>query len=696
MNRRKKSALFSATLAGVGLVAGSVIALTSNTHAAEEVNFDEMSVDDISEVISKSAEVPADSVSESLKTKTIIVDVPDVSVLENDPTIVKFERTLAGKYIVEYKTIEDTAKGYESISNADDSSAILNLKLKGNRFKFTGDKEGAQAWGVKSMKMDVYADSLESKTNTVSVAVLDSGINKNHEVFSESSQYDRLDFTLAHDYVNDDNDPTDDDGHGTMVSGTIAESTPKNVKIIPIKVLDNKGDGNFNDLFDALSDIAGKVDIINMSLGIEQKDLPAEAMQYIDQEMAAAKAKGTILVAAAGNESADSIDYPAAAPACISATSVNSSNQFSSEFSNHGVRADFATPGEDLILPAYDDNEDYYIHVDGTSFSSPFLAAAIANIKMEYPSASYNEVYEHLKLNAEDLGNPGWDEYYGWGSVSFHVNKYADLKINSVTVPTEWTNEDVTVTINASSSAYNIQKSFVGEGTIVATPTAWTNLTTAGKTIAEKKTVSKNGTYTVWLKNSNNETAYKTFTVNKIDKTKPALETNIKASEITENGVTLSVTVNENESGLDRIDWYYKKADDEKYTKVSDTITSSSLSAMAVTKSHKLSDIEGGEYSAYAEIFDKAGNKVTSATITFTVEEDGEDVGGDPVVPETPTDPTPSDPGATETPEGDTPRPVNGGNVANPKTDSQSILPVSIAGGAFLLAGAFVAIRRRR
>jgi len=101
MNRRKKSALFSATLAGVGLVAGSVIALTSNTHAAEEVNFDEMSVDDISEVISKSAEVPADSVSESLKTKTIIVDVPDVSVLENDPTIVKFERTLAGKYIVE-------------------------------------------------------------------------------------------------------------------------------------------------------------------------------------------------------------------------------------------------------------------------------------------------------------------------------------------------------------------------------------------------------------------------------------------------------------------------------------------------------------------------------------------------------------------------------------------------------------------
>ena len=109
MNRRKKSALFSATLAGVGLVAGSVIALTSNTHAAEEVNFDEMSVDDISEVISKSAEVPADSVSESLKTKTIIVDVPDVSVLENDPTIVKFERTLAGKYIVEYKTVEDTA-----------------------------------------------------------------------------------------------------------------------------------------------------------------------------------------------------------------------------------------------------------------------------------------------------------------------------------------------------------------------------------------------------------------------------------------------------------------------------------------------------------------------------------------------------------------------------------------------------------
>lgn len=695
MNRRKKSALFSATLAGVGLVAGSVIALTSNTHAAEEVNFDGMSVEDISEVISKKAEMSADSVSESLQTKTIIVDVPDVSVLENDPTIVKFERTLAGKYIVEYKTVEDTAKGYEVISNADDSSAILNFKLKSNRFKFTGDKEGAQAWGVKTMKMDVYADSLESKTNKVTVAVLDSGINKDHEVFSESSQYDRLDFTYAYDYVNDDNDPADDNFHGTMVAGTVAESTPKNVKIIPIKVLDDEGSGDFSWLFSALSDIAGKVDIINMSLGIEQKDLTATQMQYIDAEMAAAKAKGSILVAAAGNESADSIDYPAAAPACISATSVNSSNQFSSSFSNHGVRADFATPGEDLILPAYDDNENYYIHIDGTSFSSPFLAAAIANIKMEYPSAAQGEIYDHLKLNAEDLGDAGWDEYYGWGSVSFHVNKYADLKINSVTVPTEWTNEDVTVTVNASSSAYDIQKNVLGEGTIVTTPTTWTNITTAGKTIAEKKTISKNGTYTIWLKNSNNETAYKTFTVNKIDKTKPALTTNIKASDITEDSVTLSVSVNENESGLDKIDWYYKKSSDSKYTKVSDTISSSSLSAMAVTKTHKLSDLEGGEYTAYAEIFDKAGNKVTSATITFTVEADGEEVGGDPVVPETPTDPTPSEPGNPEKPEGDTPKPVDGG-VANPKTDSQSILPVSIAGGAFLLAGAFVAIRRRR
>lgn len=64
-------------------------------------------------------------------------------------------------------------------------------------------------------------------------------------------------------------------------------------------------------------------------------------------------------------------------------------------------------------MPAYDDNENYYINIKGTSFSSPFLAAAIANIKMEYPSASQQEVFEYLKLNAEDLGDAGWDEYYG-------------------------------------------------------------------------------------------------------------------------------------------------------------------------------------------------------------------------------------------------------------------------------------------
>ncbi len=678
MNRRKKSALFSVSIASVGLVAGSLLVLSNNTRA-EQLEFSAMSLSEASEILSKELKISKESVSEALATKQIIAKISDESILENDPTIVKYDRVLNGYYIIEYRTASEAATGYKELKDNDQAkNVILNQTLEVSATSVSSEN---LAWGVNTMKLNEYASDLSSKNNIVTVAVLDTGIRADHEAFTENSLKDRLSMDLAYDFYNNDESPDDDYGHGTMVAGVIAESTPNNVKIIPIKVGGgDNGSVPATSFVYGLDRVAGKVDIINMSFGWEQKDVSADFMAGVDDVMNQVKELGTISVAAAGNEKASTIDYPAAAPAVISATSVGQANTFSTRFSNHGSRADFAAPGESLILPDFN-GTNTYVSANGTSFSSPFVAAAIANILVENPSYTQEQVYDYLKLNAEDLGEAGWDEYYGWGSLSFHVNRYADLTISNIVVPNDWVNEDVEISLNASSSAYNINKGVLGSGNVLTTPTAWTDITTPAKTLSETITISENGTYTVWLKNSNNETASKSFEVSKIDKDAPVIQTALKASDITEDSFKLSIAVIENGSGVKKIEWKYKLDEDDEYTTVTDDFSSSagSASVLSTTKSHVFTDVESGEYNAYAVIYDYAGNSVTGEKLNFTISEEGGEFGGETLVDET------QQPTATQT-----------GATTNPKTDSQSVLPVSLAGGAFVLLGAAVAIRRRR
>lgn len=676
MNRRKKSALFSATIASVGVVAGSLIALSSSTQAAE-LELSTMSLSEITTKISDDLEIPQETVSEALATKHIIAKITNDNVLKNDPLIISYRKVLKDYYVIEYSSAENAAIGYEKLKQTDGvKNVILNETIRASQTSVSNEN---MAWGVNTMKLNQYASELSSKTNVVTVAVLDTGIRSDHEAFTENSSMDRLSMNLAYDFVNEDSDPADDDGHGTMVSSVIVESTPNNVKVVPIKVMDENGEGELEDFVYGLDRVAGEVDVINMSLGWEQwQVVNADLVEAFDDLMQQVKDLGSISVAAAGNEKADTIDYPAAAPAVIAATSVNSSNSFSSSFSNHGSAADFAAPGQALILADFN-STNTYVTASGTSFSSPFVAAAVANVLVENPSYNQEQVYDYLKLNAEDLGVAGWDEYYGWGSLSFHVNRYADLTISDIAIPAGWVNEDVEITVNASSTAYNISKNNFAEGTITQTPKDWTAISTPAKTLAHKITVSKNGTYTIWMKNANNETASKSFTINKIDKSTPVVQTALKANDITEDGFKLSIAVIEEGSGISKIEWYYKLEEAEEYEVVIDEFEQDSASTSATTKSHSFTDLEPGDYNAYAVIYDFAGNSVTTGRLSFAVSAEGGEFGGEVLINE-----NPEHPAATQA------------AANNPKTDSQNIVPISVAGGAFVLLGVMMAIRRRR
>ncbi len=218
----------------------------------------------------------------------------------------------------------------------------------------------------------------------------------------------------------EDNDLQDDNGHGTHVAGIAAAETDNGVgiagiswgaQLMPVKVLDEYGDGWYSDV------IAGIVyatdngaDIINLSLGGEENSVALqEAVDY-------SHAEGTLLIAATGNTSG-SVFYPAACDHVVGvgATDVDDVRP---GFSNHGPEIDVAAPGVSIYStwPRLDG----YWHKSGTSMAAPHVAGLAALIWSARPDLSNDRVAWVISETALDLGTPGWDEFYGWGRIDAH------------------------------------------------------------------------------------------------------------------------------------------------------------------------------------------------------------------------------------------------------------------------------------
>ncbi|MFG6094741.1 S8 family serine peptidase [Leptothoe sp. ISB3NOV94-8A] len=229
----------------------------------------------------------------------------------------------------------------------------------------------------------------------ITVAVLDTGIDLDHPELKEVllPGYDFVDILdgsgkFLGDYLDYDEDPEDEVGHGTHVAGIIAGQglkmplgvVPK-CKILPVRVLGAMKRGSKKvgaGLVDNInSGIKWAIDhganVINMSLGIEHTDggLPhEEVVNY-------ARRKGVSIVAASGNDGQEHLYYPGALPHVIAVGALDESGEITS-FSTYGKQVDFAAPGTD-IYSTYIGND--YGFSTGTSHASPFVAGAIALLK---------------------------------------------------------------------------------------------------------------------------------------------------------------------------------------------------------------------------------------------------------------------------------------------------------------------------
>jgi thermitase len=294
--------------------------------------------------------------------------------------------------------------------------------------------------------------------------------------------------------------------HGTAVAGSAAAVGNNGVgvagvawsaQIIPVRV-SNFLDGSAytSDLADCVRYAADKgAEVANLSYSTYTS---GKIDQVILDAANYAETKGTLVVAAAGNENTNAITTQD--PASIFYVAATNSSNGRSSFSNYGTFVDIAAPGSsiyttDTYVTCIDSNNDDwaesctvtgngYTYISGTSFSSPFVAGAAAVLKALKPSATPADIRAALRSSAKDLGTAGEDSSFGAGLVD--LGAAAQLfapPVGPDTAPTLTLTAPATTTVAVDSGA---TVTFSGTATDtwdgnIASKIAWT-LGTATKT----------------------------------------------------------------------------------------------------------------------------------------------------------------------------------------------------------------------
>ncbi len=308
--------------------------------------------------------------------------------------------------------------------------------------KTPDDEYYSLQWNFRHVGSEFAWDLTSGGDDSVVIAVLDTGIAyENFGEFEKAPDLAGTAFKSGFDFINDDSHPNDDEGHGTHVAGTIAQTTDNNIgtsglaygcSLMPVKILDASGNGTSSSLAQGIRWAADKgAQVINMSLGFP---VGSTGGSVVKEAVAYAYGKGVIMVAASGNEANDpgyngGVAYPAAYDECVAVGAVRYDKRYT-DYSNYGAKLTCVAPGGAISMDQNGDgNPDgilqqtfidanptkfRFVFYQGTSMATPHVAAAAA-LFVSRKGGSPGRFMQVLKETCDDLGQSGFDERYGFG-----------------------------------------------------------------------------------------------------------------------------------------------------------------------------------------------------------------------------------------------------------------------------------------
>lgn len=335
----------------------------------------------------------------------LLEDKPDYSEFASRRLIVKSsyeietcgaESVISGYndlWILGFETAEQTAQAFDYYSTRSGIEFVepdKQLYALDSVTAYYEDAEDYDSWGPAYIGLDKFNNNISSsgvELNETVVAVLDTGTDDSHPALSGRVIPTGVNTSTS----GEANSSADDNGHGTQVAGIIIDSTLDNVVVKPYKVLDQWGQGTVITLAAGIiCAVNDKVDIINMSIAL------SESSETLKEAVMLADRNDILLIAASGNDSSDTLYYPASYESVIKIGAINENGTIAN-FSTRGEDVDFAAPGVSIHTA---NTGGGYKTVSGTSFAAPLVAALAAAMISFDTDLSTEDIKDVLIENA--------------------------------------------------------------------------------------------------------------------------------------------------------------------------------------------------------------------------------------------------------------------------------------------------------
>ncbi len=288
----------------------------------------------------------------------------------------------------------------------------------------------------------VQAEAAWDRTTgqNVIVAIVDSGVAKGTDLNCRT-------FVDEFNALTDRSGPgvaLDDNGHGTHVAGTVAQCTNNalgvaglafDAKLMPVKVLDRQGSGNFSDAAQGIDWARTHgATVANMSFGADcgTNTWPTCSSSVFNTALAAAANAGMVLVAAAGNADEAVVGFPANHPDVMAIGAVDY-HLNRAPYSTYGSKLSVVAPGgntqvdangdgyvDGVLQQTFENGQWNYYFFQGTSMATPHVAGAVALLRACAPNATRQQIQQALESTAMDRGPAGRDNEYGYGLIQIN------------------------------------------------------------------------------------------------------------------------------------------------------------------------------------------------------------------------------------------------------------------------------------